>query len=386
MTPSLEYLTSIVKELLNLNQQKEIEWIEFKQNNNDPKAIGEYISALANSAALHRKTKAYMLWGIDDLSHDIIGSTFSPSKKKIGNEELENWLLRLLEPKIDFRFFEIKIEGNPIVLLEINAAHRHPVQFQGQEFIRIGSYKKKLKDFPEKERKLWRIFDKTPFECQIALEHVSTDKVLSLLNYPAYFDLLKQPLPDSRDSIIEALENDEMIIENDGGSWNITNLGAVLFAKDLRNFRTLRRKTIRIILYKGAGRIETIREHEHTKGYACGFEDIISYVLNLLPVNEVIGKVFRKEVRMFPEIAIREIIPNAIIHQDFHQTGTGVMIEIFPSRLVITNPGLPLIQTERFLDSPPKSPNESLASFFRRINICEERGTGVDKIVFQTEL
>lgn len=88
---------------------------------------------------------------------------------------------------------------------------------------------------------------------------------------------------------------------------------------------------------------------------------------------------------MYPEPAIRELIPNALIHQDFSITGSGPMIEIFSDRLEITNPGEPLVKTERFLDSPPQSRNESLASFMRRLGVCEERGSGVDKVVSETE-
>jgi len=89
---------------------------------------------------------------------------------------------------------------------------------------------------------------------------------------------------------------------------------------------------------------------------------------------------------MYPELAIRELVANALIHQDFFMTGTGPMVEIFDNYMEITNPGIPLVETERFLDSPPRSRNESLASFMRRIGVCEERGTGVDKVVFQTEV
>lgn len=89
---------------------------------------------------------------------------------------------------------------------------------------------------------------------------------------------------------------------------------------------------------------------------------------------------------MFPDLAIRELVANAIIHQDFHSTGTAPLVEIFSNRMEITNPGLPLVKTDRFLDSPPKSRNEALASFMRRIGVCEERGSGVDKVVFQAEL
>jgi predicted HTH transcriptional regulator len=88
---------------------------------------------------------------------------------------------------------------------------------------------------------------------------------------------------------------------------------------------------------------------------------------------------------MFPELAIRELVANAIIHQDLHKTGTSPLVEIFSNRMEITNPGLPLVKTDRFLDSPPKSRNEMVASFMRRIGVCEERGSGVDKVVFQTK-
>lgn len=106
---------------------------------------------------------------------------------------------------------------------------------------------------------------------------------------------------------------------------------------------------------------------------------------NLLPRNEVVGEALRKDVPMYPELAVRELVANALIHQDFFMKGTGPMVEIFSDRMEITNPGVPLVATDRFLDSPPKSRNEALASFMRRIGVCEERGSGVDKVVFQTE-
>jgi predicted HTH transcriptional regulator len=380
--PEAEIL-SILSELRKL--PRETEWVEFKHNNDNPDEIGEYLSALANTAALTGKVNAYLVWGVDNDTHDIVGTTFSPTIVKIGNEELESWLLRLLSPKINFRFYPIQADGEPVVLLEIGAAFRHPVQFKNNEYIRIGSYKKKLKEFPEKERELWRVFDRTPFEKEIAAENVTAEDVLKMLDYPAYFDLLSLPLPEGRVGILSALAVEEMIAQGKGDKWHITNLGAVLFAKRLADFRPLRRKAVRVVLYKGESRVETVREQEGAKGYATGFEGLIEFVTNLLPSNEVIGQALRKEVPMFPELAIRELVANAIIHQDFHLTGTAPMVEIFANRMEITNPGLPLVKTDRFLDSPPKSRNEALASFMRRIGVCEERGSGVDKVVSQTE-
>ncbi len=381
---SPEYLISLFKELVSLD--RETEWLELKHNNADPQQIGEYISALSNSAALNGKANAYMIWGIDDSSHDVVGTSFNPMEAKIGNEELENWLLRQIEPKIGFEFYVIDIEETIVVLLEIESAFRHPVQFKNQEFIRVGTYKKKLKDHQEKERQLWRIFDQVPFEKQIAEENLSSEDVLKLLDYPAYYDLLNIPLPETRKNILDSLEKDHLIQRAENGQWCITNLGGILFARELDKFQRLNRKSVRLILYKGNSRVKTIREYEGNKGYAVGFEGLIDYINTLLPLNEVIGKALRENVPMYPELAIREVVANAIIHQDFHITGAGPTIEIFGERMEISNPGVPLVETQRFLDSPPRSRNEALASLMRRIGVCEERGSGIDKVVFEIEL
>jgi predicted HTH transcriptional regulator len=153
---NLDYLISLVHEVRKL--PKETEWVEFKHNKAEPDEICEYISALSNSAALCGKPFAYVVWGIDNVTHDVIGTSFSPFTSKVGNEEMENWLLRLLTPKIHFRFYELEIDKKKIVLLEIPRAFRHPVRFKNQEFIRVGSCSKKLKDYPEKERELSGVF------------------------------------------------------------------------------------------------------------------------------------------------------------------------------------------------------------------------------------
>lgn len=383
MQRTSEYLKSLIVELSSL--PNETGWVEFKTNNAKPEEIGQYISALSNSAAIHEKHNAYMIWGIDDKTHNIQGTDFKPKLRKIGDEELENWLLRLLSPKQYFRFHELEIDKKKIVILEIEKASYRPVQFKGLEYIRIGSYKKLLKDYPETERELWRIFDINYFEEMLAIEHLDESDVLQFLDYPRYFELLNIPLPEDRKRIIEKLSEEDMIIRNSAGKWDISNLGAILFAKKLNDFKFLKRKSVRVIQYKENSRIETIREQEGGKGYASGFEGLIEFINNLLPRNEIIGQALREELPMYPELAVRELVANAIIHQDFSIRGTGPMIEIFSNRMEITNPGKPLVSPERFLDTPPKSRNESLASFMRRVGICEERGSGFDKVVSETE-
>lgn len=143
----------------------------------------------------------------------------------------------------------------------------------------------------------------------------------------------------------------------------------------------MRRKSIRVIVYKGNSRVDAIKEQEGGKGYASGFEGLVEYIMNELPENEIIESALRRKVKIYPNIAIREFVANALIHQDFNVNGAGVLIEIFADRLEITNPGSPLVETNRFIDSAPKSRNEHLAGLMRRLYICEERGSGVDRAI-----
>ena len=366
--------------------QEESEWVEFKINYDNPEEIGEYISALSNSAALHGHTRGYIVWGINDKSHQVIGTTFVPKKAKIGNQELESWLLNQLTPGIEVRFLEGVVDGFPVVVFVILAAFSHPVRFKGNAFIRVGTYKKNLKDYPEKERRLWEIFQNVAFEDGISKDSLSDEQVLQELDYISYFQLMQQVLPDNRSLVLQRLKAAGVIKEAVAGRYDITNLGAILFANDLEKFGHLGRKALRVVIYQGNNRVNTIKELLFKKGYAADFAKIIQYINDQLPRNEVIAEALRREVRVYPEIAIRELVANALIHQDFTLTGNSPMVEIFHDRIEITNPGHPLIDTLRFIDEPPRSRNESLARLLRQLNICEERGSGIDKVIFNIEL
>lgn len=383
MNAGLSYFEGLVRQLVQL--PRETEWVEFKENNDDPQKIGEYISALSNGAALCEQGKGYLIIGVRDDDHAIVGTTADPQSKKKGNEELETWLLRNLTPRINFRFGDAEVDGKRIVVVEIDAASYRPVSFQGVEYVRIGTSKRKLKDFPEKERQLWRTFDREPFESGIALARLSKDDVLETLDYPSFYSLLKAPLPDGHAAILEGLQQEHLIVPNMAGGWDVTNLGGMLFARRLDDFPTLKRKALRVIQYGGRDRIKTIREQVGGKGYASGFEGLLDFINGLLPRSEVIERAFRREVPQFPETAVRELVANALIHQDFAATGTGPTIELFEDRLEVTNPGQPIIDTSRFVDAR-QSRNERLAALMHRLYICEERGSGIDKVLFHIEL
>ncbi len=380
---SSRYLADLVRRLCALPH--ETEWVEFKANYKSPESIGRYISALANSAVLHGKSRGYVLWGVENGTHKLVGTNFVPGSTRKGNEPVEPWLARVLEPQVHFRFNELEVDGSRVVVLEVERATSRPAAFQGIEFIRIGSSTRRLRDHPTKERQLWRLFLASAFEDGTAGEHLTGPDILQALDHPAFFHMLGVPPPDGRDAILKALAHDELINRNQAGGYDITNLGAVLFARRLADFPGLKRKAVRLILYRGSGRMNAEREQEDGKGYATGFEGLVDRIRAWTPSNEVLGPAFRREMPMFPPVAIRELVANALIHQDFMTTGAGPMIEIFDRRLEIGNPGEPLIDTNRFLDTQPRSRNEKLASLMRRLNICEERGTGIDKVVDAVE-
>lgn len=380
-------LSALLLELAGL--PGETEWVEFKHNNADPQEIGEYISALANSAALLRRSTAYLIWGVEDDTHEVLGTTFQPRKARKGNEPLESWLVRMLEPQVSFQIHEFTHQGRAVVILEVARASHAPIRFGGRAYIRVGEVKKPLEAVPAKEALLWASFASTPFEVGTAKAAVPASEVLGLLDFSRAFDLLKVPLPSNQVGILARLAEEKLIVRKPGGVHDITNLGAVLFAKDLSRFDRLGRKTLRIIKYTGQGRTETEREWRDPpsrQGYALAFESAVAFIDSQLPQNEPIGQAFRSEVRMYPGTAIRELVANALIHQDFTVTGSGPMVEIFTDRMEITNPGEPLVDTLRFIDTPPRSRNEGLAALMRRMKICEEGGTGIDKVVEAVEM
>lgn len=364
----------------------ETSWVEFKHNNSNPEMIGERISALSNGARLADKNSAYLVWGIEDETHAIVGTDFQPSMKHKG-QPLEFWLNQKLKPSVHLEFKELEHPEGRLVLLDIPAAVTSPLEFDRVAYIRIGSATPRLADQSATMLRLWEKLRAFAWEKGVAAEFVSTDDVLRDLDYPAFFDLIRRPLPDNREGIIEQLVAEDLIRADAGGHWNVTNLGAMLFAKDLRKFARVSRKAVRIVVYGGSSRASPVtHRREGQLGYASGFEGVLAYLNGLLPRNEHIGQALREEHPMYPELAIRELVANALIHQDMTVTGAGPMIEVFSDRIEITNPGVPLMEPDRMIDMPPRSRNETLASLMRRMRICEEQGSGVDKVVTEVEL
>jgi predicted HTH transcriptional regulator len=386
MTSSTERDIALIDDLR--ARPNENAWIEFKSSYSDPEKIGKYCSALANAARLEGRDVAYILWGIEDSTHQVIGTDFNPDLKKIGNQPLPLWLANMLQPSIAFSFRSVPHPNGDVILLEIPSATGAPVAFDDVQYIRIGSTTPKLTDYPERYQRLIERLQPYRWEQGIARQYATGDDVLSLLDYSQYFRLTRHPLPDNRMGIFEKLEADRLIVRDVGERWNITNLGAILLANDLDNFdASLSRKAVRFIAYGGKNRASQVtHRRDELKGYAVGFEGLVSYLNDLLPKNEHIGAAFRKSHTLFPELAIRELVANALIHQDMTISGAGPQIELFIDRLEISNPGSPLVQPDRMIDLPPRSRNEALADRMRRMRLCEEQGSGLDKVVHDCEV
>lgn len=364
----------------------ETTWAEFKVGNHDPDTIGKVVSALCNSARLADQPFGYMAWGIENNTHAIVGTQFDPGLEKKGNEPLEFWLAKGLQPSPSFVFITISHLEGRVVLLEVPAANHSPVQFKGRAYIRVGEATPLLSDFPEREKQLWGKLQPILWESGLAASFLTDGEVLSHLDHAAYFRMTKQRIPTTPSSILERLVEDDLVVRDIGGQWNITNLGAVLFGHNLAQFERISRKTVRIIQYSGRTRAAVAREYGFSKGYATGFEDLISLINGILPRNEHIGKALREDHPMYPEVAIRELVPNALIHQDMTVRGAGPTIEIYDDRIEITNPGTPLVDISKFIGAPPQSRNEAMAALMRRMDVCEERGSGIVKVVHSAEL
>ncbi|MCG5512465.1 ATP-binding protein [Ectothiorhodospira shaposhnikovii] len=376
----------LINELLAIGS--ETSWLEFKKDNVDPDSIGVRCSALANAARLAGKDRAYMLWGVEDQSLRVIGTVFNPDTQKAHGQELAFWLARQLQPSVAFEFRTVVHPDGQIRLLEIPAATSAPVAFKNIPYIRIGSATPKLTDYPERYQQLIEKLRPYTWEHALARQYATGDEVLELLDYSSYFKLTRQPLPDNRAGIFEKLSAEGLIGKDVGDKWNITNLGAILFGSNLAAFNSsLARKAVRFIAYGGRNRAATVTHRaDGNKGYAIGFEGLIEFINGLLPKNEHIDTALRTEQPLFPTIAVRELIANALIHQDMTISGAGPQIEVFVDRMEITNPGKPLVPTERMIDLPPRSRNEALAALMRRMGMCEEQGSGLDKVIASVEL
>jgi len=356
----------------------EIDWKSALSDKSE--RLAQHISAMSNYTA-----GGFLAYGVsnDGTLKQLPKVEIDDIVKKLGNISRNN-----LDPPVAIDHAVLVYEGIPLLFIHIPEQPDKPVHLRGSDI--FNSYKRSagqtVKMSRAEVKKILALSQGYTFEEQIAINDQTDDQVLDLLEYDNYFRLLNRVLPETKKGILGVLENEKLVSKDGGTLWNITNLGAILFGRNLTVFKNLQRKAVRVIVYKGISRVDAIKEQEGRRGYATGFEGLIKYVMDQLPTNEIIETALRHQVKIYPEVALREFIANALIHQDFSVTGAGVIIEIFTDRIEITNPGVPLVEINRFIDTAPHSRNETLASHMRRLNICEERGSGIDRAIESIEI
>lgn len=361
---------SDVDELLTL--RSETEHLEFKtaQNRYDFEELVGYCVALANEGG----------------GRMILGITDRPPRRVVGTAafEVPERTVAGIHERISMKvtFEEVSHPHGRVLVFHIPSRPTgQPVHYRGRYFMRAGEGL-----VPMSPDELRRIFNEggAEWSMQHAMAGCDGPKVVELLDTQSYFDLLHLPYPARREGVLDRLVS-EHLIEEQGTRFAITNLGALLFAKKLDSFGALARKAPRVVAYDGVGKLKTKQDRLGNRGYAVGFEALLQYISGLIPSNEVIEQAIRREVKMFPDIAVRELVANALVHQDLNESGTSVMVEIYDDRLEISNPGKPFISPDRFIDEH-QSRNERLADLMRRVGMCEEKGSGVDKVVNAAEV
>lgn len=365
MATTLEQLTTWI------NAPRETEQLEFKEAKTqyDNTKLFRHCVALANEGG------GKLILGVTDARpRKIIGTNAFNSVSGIQSRIFDKLRFRVEVEEFDHP------DGRVVIFHVPSRPHGTAYELDGAYWMRSTDG-----TVPMSEDRLRHIFDegKPDWFLRPAAENCSDVDVTQLIDTQSYFDLLELPYPENRASVLERIEQ-ENLIASVGSQFSITNLGAILFAKRLDQFPDLHRKAPRFIAYDGTDKLKVRLDRLGNKGYAVGFSGLIDFISNQIPSNEFMGKAYRAEMKMFPDVAVRELVANALIHQDFSETRSFVTIELYTDRLEISNPGKPAISPERFIDGL-QSRNEKLADLMRRIGVCEERGSGVDKVVSLAE-
>jgi ATP-dependent DNA helicase RecG len=346
--------------------------LEFKEAKTqfDNRKLYEYCVALANEGG----------------GHLLLGVSNKPPRPVVGTAAF-NDPVAMAEKLFEAIGFRVDIE--PVAHPEGRVLVFHiPSRPRGTAYHLDGKYLMRAGEalVPMSEDQLRRIFAEGGPDWleEHTKQALDAQQVVELLDTQTFFELIKLPYPTERSGVLDRLA-EERLIDSADGSFAIRRIGALLLAKKLSDFEELARKAPRVVVYPGTSKIETRLDQVGTKGYAVGFQGLIRFIMGQLPQNEVIEDALRKEVKLVPEVAIRELVANALIHQDLAMTGVSVMVEIYANRVEISNPGEPVVPVARFIDGY-QSRNERVADLMRRMGICEEKSSGIDKVVGAAEV
>jgi len=193
---------------------------------------------------------------------------------------------------------------------------------------------------------------------------------------------LKQTTFTSSENYFEFLYNLKLLIKVQN-KFLPTNLALITCAKDFSKFQNYEKLEIRILTYKGLNKFSVKSDQSYSQGYSICLDHVVNEIMKQLPTNEIFKSATRHTIASIPEVVIRELISNAIIHRDYGVNNSQLLVEIYDNRIEITNPGnlISDVEVDRLIDHPSKTRNEILANFMRNLGFAEERGSGIDKAV-----
>ena len=374
-----EYLEQLVQQLV--SEPNEQEWLEFKENFHSPEEIGERISALANGACLCNKRYGYLVFGIKDSDQSIVGTTFDHKKQKAkGNEDLEFWLSTRLNPRIDFKIHKLDIDGKNVILFEIPATSGTPVSFLHEAYIRVGSYTKKLKDYPEKAKKLWQSMS-TDWSAEICQDATLEDLDPIAIATARQLFIRKNPRLAEDVSIWDDttfLNKARVTIKG-----KITHTAIVLLGlPESAHFINPAVAQITWIL-KGADGVEKDYQHFYTP-LLLAVDEVYQKIRNLKYRYLMDGTLFPEEVDQYDPYIIREALSNAIAHQDYRMRGRITIVEKEDSTLTFQNYGsfLPKSIENVILNDTPEQQyrNTFLVNAMMQLNLIDTIGSGIRRM------
>ena len=332
--------------------------------------LAQHICAFSNTV-----NGGFLAFGVNDdatftsLSKDEIEETTN----KLGNIAKNNlaWSVQLEHAVIDY-------QGHTLLFIRIPEQTNKPIYLRGKDiyeaYIRSAGHTVKMSK--EQVHELIALSHGLSFESRVAKSGVSIEDVENLLDCQKMFELLGRAMPSDKHQMLKLMGEYGLVTERDD-LYDILNLGAILFAKQLRDFPTLRGKEIIVRRYQGANNRILSLEYICQSGYAIGFRDLVDFVSRNTSTESI--EIQREAIPSYPIVAIRELTTNMMVHQDTAIKGMPLTIEIFTNRLTFTNPGSSLNDVNRLIDLPPHSRNESMAQMMLLMDMCERRGSGIDR-------
>lgn len=350
----------------------ETQTLEFKEAKTtlDRERLNEYCVAIANEGGGH------LVLGVADAPpRAVVGSQAFPNLLDAVNEVFQRVGFRVEADAVQHQY------GRVVVFSIPSRPKGTAYHLAGRYLMRSGSSLVSMS-----EDRLRAIFAEGAPDWleEPSIRELDAQGVVDKLDTQAFFELMKQPYPTDRAGVLDRLV-EQRLIDRIDGQYSIRRIGGLLLAKRLDEFPDLYRKAPRVVVYTSNSKLETRIDQIGQLGYAVGFQRLVSFVMQQLPQNEIIENALRRKVKLLPENSVRELIANSLIHQDLKVTGSGPMIEIYPNRMIVSNPGEPVVKVDRFIDGY-QSRNERLADFMRRMSICEERGSGIDRVVHEAEM